>query len=50
MYYESLLLLLPLYTATHGTGINVGNLATLVTTLKFVSGTGEVKSTNVIMH
>ena len=29
-------------TATHGTGINVGNLAALVTKLKFVSGKGEV--------
>lgn len=28
--------------ATHGTGIGVGNLAALVTKLKFVSGKGEV--------
>ena len=28
--------------ATHGTGIDIGNLATLATSLKFVSGTGEV--------
>lgn len=29
-------------TATHGTGLTVGNLASLVTKLKFVSGKGEI--------
>ena len=30
------------YAGTHGTGLTVGNLADLVTALKFVSGKGEV--------
>ena len=32
--------------ATHGTGIDIGNLATLATSLRFVSGTGEVQVTS----
>ena len=30
------------YLATHGTGINFGNLATFVTSFELVTGTGEV--------
>ena len=33
-------------TATHGTGLTVGNLAALVTKIKFVSGTGKVCAFN----
>ena len=30
--------------ATHGTGIDIGNLAALVTKLKFVDGTGKASA------
>ena len=30
------------FSATHGTGINFGNLATFVTSFELVTGTGEV--------
>lgn len=32
------------YAATHGTGVKFGNLATLVTKLRFISGSGEVST------
>ena len=40
LYYLFLAILI---LATHGTGISVGNLASLVTKIKFISGNGEVK-------
>ena len=33
------------YAATHGTGVKFGNLATLVTKLRLISGSGEVSIT-----
>ena len=33
-----------LSTGTHGTGLQVGNMATFITKLKFVSGKGEVRT------
>lgn len=32
----------PVHAATHGTGVNFGNLATQVTKLELISGSGEV--------
>ena len=35
-------LISPVHAATHGTGVNFGNLATQVTKLELISGRGEV--------
>ena len=35
-------LLIFLFIGTHGTGLTIGNIASLVTKLKFVNGKGEV--------
>ena len=40
LYFNVLLIFL--FIGTHGTGLTIGNIASLVTKLKFVNGKGEV--------